>query len=871
MNFSLFGTGSTNIWPLANDSWENGQLMTEYNLRSRECVGTDETVDYMFGPSYCHNEESFYVRCLSDSVGNLVSTSTLEITEGRAVVNGHYIESLTSVSIDLLDVNTQLKTQNQTSLSGALCVGLRAMYSTEATMAGAMLADKEEYYEGIQVVILPPDEFKLPSDVPNNEDQVTAHLLLATFNFINGSINTLVNNYPDKCQWIEASRIDNVDGLLSDIYVKKTGLNSKKLYTFSGKGTDPSTGLDTWCDSLDSLMVWDNNPQLTLEKPTYKEATFATTTNGTTQLRMPHKQVDGMTNTAGDLQYYEDKIVDLPLADYHSGTAGTVNKEYTDNIKAVAQQLQDIYRMPNGKQVGFLDSLESIDDLPPINPAWEIGDYIVVMVDSTVIYEGELQGPSSMYVVLPGTVEEYTYHSTVKNSSTIPSDLTGIELANNIMYYQEGVEIDTTNPEVYSTYFNLSSSIRGEVGKDYFVITLINEETSDITRYYYVVSKSGDYQWSDTVWLTSEIQLAQEDLVGGFYNVPDTYLDNGYVYLDDTGHLVLLDYALLRSGTLAYQLGEDYTVTSGLAVEEIQGLLDDYVNDRVAFPNANQMQNVENPKVITITIPLSEEDEETTLNIYNIDSRFNTSVYLYFTGTANSNTTINIYDCEKVRIYSNIGGTPVINLYRSCLYYDSTVLEYLNEIEDMTLWYEKYEDTDPNLLVDSMTVMECDSTVISDDLDYWNEQVINDNHFMFALRSLTFGPDGSIIGIGIYVRNETSANLSEGDSIVVSNFELPQGAGLEYPPTRLTNVIKVTGTFVNAYAVDNPAGYMVLDTNFSLTTNVYDEETDTNSTGVVAFHVRAQYITNVVGIDLGTSIDCWESNAFHHFEGVCIG
>ena len=872
MNISTFPVYSTNIFPLANDSKAGGQYMTEYNLRTRESVGTSQKVKYMIGPSFVHCEDDFYVRIQEDGAGVQISSTTLEILPGRAVVNGHFIESLETVTLDIASLNRQAKLQDQLPISGTnLCIGLRAMYSTEQTMAGAMRANNtEDIYEGIQVVILPKDEFKLPEDVPGQEDKVTAHLLLATFNYVNEAINTVQNNYPAKCRYISSDRLYNLEGLLSDIYITKNGLNPKKLYVFSGKGNDPQTGKDTWCEALDSLIVWDRVPELTTQQQQATESSFGIQTNtGKTVLVMPHKQVDGMTDTNGNKQYYKDKTLELPLADYNAGTSGTVNKAYTNHIKNIQEQIHNIYRMPNGKQVGYLSMLDDIEDLPSINNNWNIGDYILIGQDNTVENASDaVRPPSTMYVIIPGHVQEYTYLTMTTNDEKVPSSLTGMELGRDSLDAANGDVVETFDPEVYRQYFDISEYTRGQVYKDYFVINLTDGE--DTKRYYFMVTKAEARTYSDTVFVTGEIPLAQEDVIGGFYNVSDTDIDSGYIWRDDTGHLRLLDYELLRSGTLAYQLGEDYESPKSISTSDIQQYLDEYVNNRIVFPNAAQQQK-EHPTVINVTLDITEEDEDSVINLYQLDSRFGGSVYLHINGSASSNCTINIADCQKIRIDQNIGGSPIINIYRSRLYYDSQILNKLNEIEDLTLWYERYEDTDPNLLVNDMTVQAYDDPVVPDDIDFWNESTPNDNHFMYALQSITFGGDGNIIGCGLFVKNETSANISEGNYVITSTFEIPQGAGLTYPQKRLNKQIKVSGSFVNAYVTDNPAGYMVLDTNFSALSQTYDAYSDDGTVkGSIAFYVRAMIVSNVTGMPSGTSIDAWESNAYHCFWGTVI-
>lgn len=872
MNLSVFPVASTNIFPLANDTKNSGQLMTEYNLTSRESVGTWESVNYRIGPSYCHSQRDFKVTQQSDGAGGITSTSILEITEGRAVVNGHFLEVLAPIAIDMLDLNARAKLEGTEPLKGRLCIGLRAMYSTLPTMAGAMMINnRDEMYEGVQVVILPKEKFKLPVDVPNQRDKVTAHLKLAEFNFINGSINTVVDNYPERIQYVSSERIANINKLISNMYVSKLGLNPKKLYVFSGKGTDPKTGMDTWCESQDSLIVWDVNPRLTTQKQTVREAMFEINTKGKTQLHLPHKQVDGMTDTSGKAQYYEDKMIELPLANFSAGTSGTVDKNYTNHIKDIIQKFNHVMRFPNGKQVGYLEVLDDREaDLPPINPSWNVGDYILINQDNTLdISTDGVKPPAVMYVVLPGIVSKYKFVKSVQNSTVVPSELKGIELDADTRTADE--DVNTSDSEIYNQYFDMTYEYRGIPNADYFLITKIIDD-KNFTCYYFTPSEVGVRQYSEPVWVTGEIPFAQEDVIGGFYNVPESSLDNGYVVRNADGHLQLLDYGLLRSGTLAYQLGEDFKTVEGISASEIQQALDDYVNKRVAFANNNHMDTADDPLIINVTINISEEEDEQTITLHEIDSRFNTCVYLHITGKATENCTINIADCQKIRIDSNIGGSPKINLYRSCLYYDSNILESLNEIENISFWYQKYNDDDPNLIVDNMTIRETDAPVIPDDLDYWNEKVPNDNHFMFALQSITFNGSGAIVGCGVYVKNETSANISEGKSVITSKFSLPQGAGLNYPRNRMTKQIKVSGSFVNAYPVDSPAGYMILDTNFSLLTEAYDSySTEKIADGNVAFFVDAQIVDNIVGLPVGTPIDAWESNAFHYFVGSTIG
>lgn len=872
MNFKTFAVGTTNVFPASNTT-EGGQYLSEWNLRSRESVGTDPDVKYMIGPSYTHSADDFMVSKQTDGAGVIISNTAIEIAEGMCLLNGHFVQTLAPMVIDLLDANETLKKNSMSPLKGKLVIGFRAMYSTEATMAGSLIPEGDtKYYEGLQVVILPPDEFKLPSDVPTEPDKVTAHLKLAEFNYINGNISSIVQNNPGKYQMIPARRIGDVDQLISQGYVGKNGLNPKKLYTFAGKGTDPKTGRDTWCDSTDALMVWDKSPQLTTEKPISDQVAFAITASGVVQLYVPHKQVDGMTNGSGQPQYYAPVTYSLPVANYSRGTSGTIDAAYTNHIKEIGEKIDSFYQMVKGKQVGYLLTLDDIINLPKINQSWEVGDYILVNEDNTQEISGDgVRAPSTMYVVIPGVVSTVKYVSKTTDTEKIPTAIKGICIST-----EHVNEIpNTSDTEAMCELFGLPNvNYRGITNTDYFV-AVHEDDDGKIHRYYYQVATTQDKEYSNAVYVTGEIPLAQESVIGGFLNVPDSALDGGYVYRDENGHLRLLDYQLLRSGTLAYQLAEDFTMPSGLTAEEVQNNLDEYVNHRVAFRNEDTIVdgNVD-PYVIHVYLTLSEESEgeHPVITVRGLDSRFNTSVHLHIKGTATSATTINILDCEKLKIDSNIEGSPVVNVCRCNLYYDATVLDYVSRIEDLSLWYERYSESDPNLIVDNMTVIETDAPIISDDIDIWSNDVPNDNHYTYALKSLTFSKNGTIIGCQMYIRNDTTANIEENKYIIVSEFELPSGSGLAYPASRLTKQLKVTGSFVTTYPTTEPSGYKLVTTQFSAITQEVDEYTvQPRLKGSISLFTDVMFIDRVEGIDPGTSIDAWESNSFHIFNGGIVG
>lgn len=895
MNFKRFAVATTNIFPLAN-STAGGQLLTEYNLRSRESVDTDPSVKYMIGPSYTHSEDDFYVRVQQSDDGVKISSSTLEILPGRALVNGHFVESLAPILIDLSAANAS-RDKGQAALKGELSVGLKVMYSTKATIAGSMLVENDEnVYEGIQVVVLPTSEFLTPSSnssTQTDESVVTAHLKLADFIYLNGKIINVVQN-PNRSKTLSADRIGDVDKLLSDIYVTKTGLNTRNHhYVFSSKSTGDDVK-DTWCPADESLMVWDSSPsEQNLTDAEYRavlgksiDAHFSPSSDGV-ELVIPHKQIDTSKDTSGKHKYMLPKRLSLPIADYGSENAGVVNAEYTKHIKQLRSELNNIYSTHSGKQRGYIASLTERSSLPPIGTTWNIGDYILIGNDST-LNESATQNigvtVSTMYAVLPGIVSKIGVRLDSKTDAP-----PGVR----VDYKESSDEPNTKDSDIYNQYWSIgtsSVSYRGTPGEDYFQYRWIKEDGS-YQDYYYTVFTAGAREYSDPIFVTGQVALAEAEKVGGFYNVTESDLDAGYVYLDETGHLRLLDYTLLRSGTLAYQLGEDWDSGDGLTLNAIQEELDDKVNQRVAFKTISQSSAIHNVVHLYIRLNVTDtEDEESTnyLTIRDIDSRFNTSVYLHVVNDCSKPVYINIINCQKIRIDNNIPNNVHFNISGSCVYYDAQVLDNAmsidGSIENLSMWYEQfYEDdgsgnyttSDPNLIVDGMTIRCAKTASITNEINYWDESNPNDMHYKYALDSITFGKDGKIIGLGLVFQNDCTDNIELGSRIIVDAFDLPSSNQLPYPINAAQNKIKVAGSFVTAYPTtekdDMGKGYIVYDSNVNVLTNAHDLTSDDYTiSGTLSIFVKSEFVRNFVGIEFGNNIDGWDTDAYHKLSGGAI-
>ena len=919
MDLKLFSTNTTNIFPIANATG-GGQLVTEFNLLSRESVSTDDNVEYMYGQTFVHGKNDFFVSSVSNSAeyfpdSAVASNSVININGGKAVINGHYIEQLVPMTIDIQEVNKQLADQGEQLLTGNLSVGIRIFYSSEYAMDGAIVSEDTEgdVYEGVQVVILPTSEFATPTtklqigstiiDCGKEENQsyVNAHILLATFDYVNNRVTNVVNNYPDKCQMIPAIRVGNINSIVSEEFVKRTGLNDRVLYIYAGKGLngEDDAKQDTWCNALDSLMVWDKFPQLTSDPETiatinqamnmYRGAAFITDSSGRISLWMPHKQVDDagyqIKNNNDEPMYYLPKTIQLPVANFGKNTPGTVDKNYTKAVKDVIRKIDNIYQLTNGHQIYFIETLNykneerTTRDLPPINQNWNVGDYILVANDFTISSEyNDLLGinaPSSIYIILPPVVTSVNTGITDKPS--------GVELDR---AYLTSDDESIPSPETYTEFWDfINTEYRGIINTDYFTLEYTKYDTdeegnitSEIIEYYYTVKTTdGKKVYSDSVQLTAQIPFATDNQVGGFLNMEDNATDQGYVVLDENGHLRLMDYALLRSGTLAYQLGEDFTVPAGLTISEVQSYLDEYVNQRIAFPNVNHVQNAENPNVITINLNLpdtSDSNDQYTVNLYDIDSRFNTSILLNILGSAKSNVTINISDCARIRINPSVDGTPTINVFRSCLYYDASILNAVNNITDLKLWYSKFSESDPDLTVNDLTVSvamsesQYSSEYSISSSEYWTPNTNNDNHFMIALKDITFSPNGYVAGCSLLVRNNSTANLQMGKYIIhENNFDIPQ-SDLKYPITRFLKPVNVTGRFVSSYVDNTKSAYVVQESDFSIKTP-YCRLTDGSYhivKGEAAFLIDAYTISTTSP----ETIDTWNTDKFHYFSGVVV-
>lgn len=876
MNLKPFTVGTTNIFPIVN-SKAGGQLCTEFNLRSRETVYSDSSIEYPSGPSFTHSLKDFKVTTL------LGSSSTLSISRGRALINGHYVESLVDFEIDLQAANLVADPADKLP-DGRLAIGLLAVYSTAPTIAGAMKAENATgVYEGIHLVILPTTAFKTPLDEPANEMNVTAHIKLAEFTYADGVISNLIDN-ETRVQAFSADRIGSIDALLSDEYIKRINLDPKQLYVLSGKGDSSSTEMN-WCTATGSLMVWDSSSQLVLQPtdPTQilQEATFAYNgVSDTTTFSVPHKQPDkALVDAGGYPLYYAPKTFILPNASITGNKGGVVTKAYNNYITQLRDQYDMLKVLPNGKMLRYIPLLESRSDLPVLGVDilnYTVGDYILVREDQTT---GATAGnyPVTMYVVIP--VEQSGIDRTYTFTQTTPSGIRFGEpiAATSIAEYDVDDPGSAASIKAVKDYC-VDASVPGIAGNNYVEVVIGSGSTSSAA--YYVIDPVAEKTYSDPLIISAEVAPATTTTIGGFLNIDQDQTGYGYVYMDEDNHLRMADFDLLVSGVLAYQLGEDVKTGVGADIATINEQLTQYVNERVAFPTPQHSATSNTPSVITVTITLPEDVGDThDLYIFGIDSRFTTSVTLAFVGTSSADLNIHIADCERIKIEIPVGFLPKINLYRCNLYYDADVLNSINSIESLQLWYERRSLSDPEIAVEGMRVSRLTPPTVVQNETYWSGTQTGDSHYKYALQSITFSPTGVITECELLVTdNITSAPnvsaISPAVNVGAYQFTLPIDGNFTYPVNRLSKQLKVGGQFITAFAASgSQSAYILKNTSFTAVSQYYEvvDGSKVLHPGMISFYTVISMVESITGAPAShEDLESWRTNKFYRFGGGAI-
>jgi hypothetical protein len=500
MDFVKFSSATCTVFPITN-STSGGQLVTEFNLRSREGVGTDPNITYTSYPSYTHGLGDFAI-----SVDD-ATRDKIVISAGRCVLNGHYFESEAPVEIDLLG----------RGLSGRLKIGLRAYYSTDTTLSGSLIAEDDNYMlKGIRVVILPENSFITPIDSPDDESAVTAHLLLGSFIYNDGIVTSSVVQNNNKVCSIPADRIFNISDVLDGKYLTTDSIYPSGIFTLSGRGySDGSVTRPTWTNSTDSLMVWDTNTETTDKKPAEQSAQFNTAPLGDgiyTVLQVPHKQIEGYYDAvSGKRRYFPTKNIPLPLADFDRGTAGTVDRNYTNKVKEIRELVNNFYMLSSGKQRAFIEEISSLESrplqLPPINNGWSYGDYVIVRNDLSLNLGTDTNATTStMYVVLGPYVSNVEYAGEVYQNL---DDVATYEAKlNDLISGTDSGELGLTGTDINSSGVNLTQSL--------------GKATSDFVEMYYSISEQEMLDRKDSS--TGKYRIYNGGVYNYFSSLPRPYL-----------------------------------------------------------------------------------------------------------------------------------------------------------------------------------------------------------------------------------------------------------------------------------------------------------------------------------------------------------
>jgi hypothetical protein len=187
------------------------------------------------------------------------------------------------------------------------------------------------------------------------------------------------------------------------------------------------------------------------------------------------------------------------------------------------------------------------------------------------------------------------------------------------------------------------------------------------------------------------------------------------------------------------------------------------------------------------------------------------------------------------------------------------------------LWYQPYEDTDPQIVVDDKTVSELDVGYISESFEFWDqENAPNDIHYTMALSSISFDGTGVITKVGLLIADRSTDNVdTDGQHIYYGKFNLPQGAGLSYPQACIKKPLKITGNFISAYKPDGASEIIIANTNFTAETGVYDA-VNANSTATGNIAILTNLTTAPVNVDFDTNLAPWRQDTYNLFYGGTV-
>jgi hypothetical protein len=166
-----------------------------------------------------------------------------------------------------------------------------------------------------------------------------------------------------------------------------------------------------------------------------------------------------------------------------------------------------------------------------------------------------------------------------------------------------------------------------------------------------------------------------------------------------------------------------------------------------------------------------------------------------------------------------------------------------------------------------MEISQPNVAMTTEDISYWDEDVTGDNHYAYALRSITLSNSGKLIACSLYVSNNSTQPAvidSAQHTIIGGKFKLPKGPALNYPMSCVNSPLQITGTFTTAYLDNTQTKWITTDTTFTAKSGTYSNANGL-SDGTIAFNSNTYLIdSNFTNV---TSIDGWAPGSYHIFYG----
>jgi len=284
---NVFPSMLTNMFPVANDT-NGGQLVTEWNIKQLESVMGDTQIRWAHYPSYTATEQDFVISAVGATEPYSLFIGKTGGLSNRAIIDGHFLEVLGRIRINLLSSSGVGVTADTPLASGQYEIGLVAVYSGDSTLTsqppgrdsqlvGAIdgttkLFGQSGIFGGVAVVIgsvSGENRLLTPSDCPltTQRDLVNCHLKLGRFTWqseiMGGSaggrvvLGSVRNYLTEKLRFLDPERLIVRDSgnTTSPLVGGKQGLNPDKLYAYATRDVPGQEyNDDAWTDITFDLL-----------------------------------------------------------------------------------------------------------------------------------------------------------------------------------------------------------------------------------------------------------------------------------------------------------------------------------------------------------------------------------------------------------------------------------------------------------------------------------------------------------------------------------------------------------------------------------------------------------------------------------------